>query len=138
MLNRKILQFFLFALILAATTTAFQAASHSTKTPTNHVGTIAAPDGLSMEGIQKAILKAAVGRKWEVKEKIEGKVVIQLVHRGYDSTLTFHYTKNEVKVYSDSWTIKKSGAKKKKKDPDGWIENLKKDLPVFMNRELYN
>jgi hypothetical protein len=89
-----------------------------------------------MEGTQKAILKAAVGRRWKIKEKTVGKVVIQLVHRGYDSKLTFLYSKNEVKVFSDSWTIKKSGAKKK--DPEGWIENLKKDLPVFMNRALYD
>ena len=136
--NKQTILFLLFLVILATSNSATQAADAPSNKPTNHVGTIAVPDGLSMEGTQKAILKAAVGRRWEIKEKTVGKVVIQLVHRGYDSKLTFLYSKNEVKVFSDSWTIKKSGAKKKKKDPEGWIENLKKDLPVFMNRALYD
>ena len=83
------------------------------------------------------IAKAAVGRRWTITKKTKEKIIIHLVHRGYDSTLTFGYNSKEVKIYSDSWTVSKSGVKKKKKDPEGWIDNLKKDLPVFMNRELY-
>jgi hypothetical protein len=113
------------------------AAENPDQEPANHVGTIAVPDGLPLEGVEKSIAKAAVGRRWTITKKTKEKIIIHLVHRGYDSTLTFGYNSKEVKIYSDSWTVSKSGVKKKKKDPEGWIDNLKKDLPVFMNRELY-
>lgn len=109
-------------MILATSNSATQAADAPSNKPTNHAGTIAIPDGLSMEGTQKAILKAAVGRRWEIKEKTVGKVVIQLVHRGYDSKLTFLYSKNEVKVFSDSWTIKSLELKKRKRIPKAGLK----------------
>lgn len=114
-----------------------QAVEKPEKQPTNHVATVPVPEGLSAESTEKAIIMAAIGRRWTIQEKSNGKVVLHLVHRGFDSTLTLLYTIQEIKIYSDSWTIKKSGTKKKRKDPEGWIGNLQKDLPVFMNRELY-
>lgn len=98
---------------------------------------ITIPEGLSPEQTQSAIIKAAIGRRWNVVEKKVGLTVINLQHRGYDSTLTYKIEGSKIAVFSDSWATDKKGNRKKKKDPEGWIENLRKDIIVFMNRELY-
>ncbi|MDQ8186372.1 hypothetical protein [Pelagicoccus sp. SDUM812002] len=98
---------------------------------------IVIPQGLSEEGVQSAIIKAAIGRRWNIIKKEADHTVINLTHRGYDSTLTFTIKDSNIHVHSDSWAVDKKGEKKKKKDPTGWIENLRKDIIVFMNRELY-
>lgn len=98
---------------------------------------IVIPQGLSAEGAQSAIVKAAIGRRWNIIKKEDEQTVINLKHRGYDSTLTFTIEDSKILVHSDSWAVNKKGEKKKKKDPTGWIENLRRDIVVFMNRELY-
>lgn len=95
------------------------------------------PHGLSQAGVHDAVVKAAIGRRWNIIEKEDNNTVIHLQHRGYDSTLTFTVRNSELLIFSDSWTVNKKGEKKKRKDPAGWIENLRKDIIVFMNRELY-
>ena len=95
------------------------------------------PDGLTTEGVQSSIINAAIGRRWNIVSKKENQIVINLTHRGYDSTLTFKVEEAQIKIVSDSWTTNKKGEKKKRKEPTGWIENIRKDIVVFMNRELY-
>jgi len=95
------------------------------------------PDGLSAEGAMSSIVSAAIGRRWNIVKKKDDQVIINLNHRGYDSTLTLKIEDSKINITSDSWTVNKRGEKKKKKDPVGWIENLRKDIVVFMNRELY-
>lgn len=104
---------------------------------TNHKGTVNVPDGMNTNQVQQAIIKAAIGRRWNIEEKEDGLVVLRLVHRGYDATLNITYDDNEVQVYSDSWATKRNGDRKKRKDPEGWIENLKKDIGVFLAREAF-
>ena len=104
---------------------------------TNHKGSVAVPDGMTSEQVQKAIIKAAIGRRWDIETSENGLVVLRLVHRGYDSTLNITFDDNNVDVYSDSWATKRNGDRKKPKDPDGWIENLKKDIDVFLAREAF-
>lgn len=99
--------------------------------------TIDVPTGLSKEGTQAAVIKAALGRRWTIVSKTDDQIVLNLKHRGYDSTLTFDIEESQVKLYSNSWATDKKGNKKKKKEPTGWIENIKKDIGVFMNAELY-
>ncbi len=101
------------------------------------VASIALPSKLTPKSVEKVILRAAIGRKWKIIKKAPGCVVIHLVHRGYDSTLTFNYDDRRIKIISDSWVISRSGIKKKRKDPTGWIENLEKDIKAFIVREQY-
>ncbi len=104
---------------------------------TNLVGSIDIPEGLTEEQVVTVIIKTSTKRKWNVVSSDGDQVVLNLIHRGYDSTLTLQYSTNSVKIYSDSWKIRKSGKKKSRKDPMVWIENLKKDLEVYLNREAY-
>lgn len=95
------------------------------------------PDGLSRDGAMASIVNAAIGRRWNIVKKTDDQIILNLKHRGYDSTLTLQIKSSRINISSDSWTVDKKGEKKKKKDPAGWIENLRKDIVVFMNRELY-
>lgn len=105
--------------------------------PEEFYAEITIPEGLSEEGTQSSIIKAAIGRRWNIVKKEDDITIINLTHRGYDSTLTFTIEDSKIYIQSDSWTTDKNGEKKKRKDPKGWIENIRKDIIVFMNRELY-
>lgn len=104
----------------------------------HHFATIAVhAEKATEEVVQSAIVKAALGRGWQIISNEDGVVKVHLMRRGYDANLTFVYTKKEIKIYSDSYTVKKTGERKSQKDPVGWIENLQKDIPVFIDRQLY-
>lgn len=102
-----------------------------------HIETVEFSDDADQEIIGKAVVKAALGRKWNIDEKEDGILKISLNHRGYESTLYLVYDDHKVDIYSDSWTINKKGERKKEKHPDGWIKNLAKDIRVFADREIY-
>ncbi len=138
-MTKKLSIYALFSVLFLAVGLSASHAGDSKKKdkPTNLVGTVTVPEGMTMEEVKKSVVKAAIGRRWNIIETAKGKVIINLVNRGYDSTLTIIYTKKIVEIYSDSWVVKKSGERKKKKDPRGWIENIKKDIGVFLNRERY-
>lgn len=127
--TQKLLASFLSAILIALSVAGAREANKET------YATIAVPEGLFIEGAQRAVIKAAIGRHWKIVLKKDDQVILNLVHRGYDSTLTFNLEKKQIKLFSDSWTTNKKGEKKKKKDPKGWIENLRKDILVFMNQE---
>lgn len=75
------------------------AASDANKEPDT---TIAVPEGLSIEDSQKAVIKAAISRRWTIASKTDAQVTINLAHRAYDPTLNFKIRENQIKLYSDS------------------------------------
>lgn len=107
------------------------------KEPAGHLySTIDVDEKATDEIVKKAIVKAAIGRRWNIVSDEEW-IAINLTHRGYDSTLTFVYEEGEIKIYSDSYAVNKRGERKKRKDPKGWIGNLEKDIGVFINEQIY-
>jgi len=112
-------------------------ASAEEKEPAGHLySTIQVNEKATDEIVNQAIVKAAIGRRWNIVSDEEW-VIITLKHRGYDSTLTFVYDDETIKIYSDSYVVNKRGERKKQKDPAGWIGNLEKDIGVFINQQLY-
>lgn len=111
------------------------------------VGNIVLSQTYPIEEVQKAVCKAATRREWTVVESTSERVVIYLEHRKYESTLTFLLSDSNIKIYSDSYKIKKSKRKPistssidvreteriKQQDPKGWIDNLKKDIPIYLD-----
>ena len=102
------------------------------------VATMPVPEGLSAKSRLTSITSAAAARGWTVLKANEEKVIINLIHRGWDSTLTIEHNDTQFLIYSDSWTTDKAGEKKKRKEPTGWINNIKRDISVAMTRELYS
>lgn len=101
------------------------------------VETVTLSDEATEEIVAKAVVQAALGRKWNIEGKDEGILKISLKQRGYDSTLFLVYNAKKVDIYSDSWAVNKKGERKKEKHPDGWIANIAKDIRVFVDREIY-
>jgi hypothetical protein len=124
-------------LIIMTANASFAGDSKKKEKPTNLVGVVTVPDGMLIEGVQKSVMKAVIGRRWNIVKKFDDRVIINITQKRYDATLTIVYNTENVKIYSDSWALKRSGERKKKKDPESWIENIKKDIGVFLNREHY-
>jgi hypothetical protein len=97
----------------------------------HYVGSVALSGDHSMEELHDAIILAAKKREWIIKSDMPERIILNLVHRKYDSTLTLDFDLDEVRIFSDSCRIK--GKKRKPKDPKGWIKNIKKDIPLYLN-----
>ena len=96
------------------------------------------PPKIDQAGAMKACVKTALGRKWDIVTKQDDVLEINLKRKGWDATAYFVVRDDVVVLYSDSYVVnKKTGERKKKKDPDGWLRNLEKDVKVFMDREAY-
>jgi hypothetical protein len=93
-----------------------------------HVQTIAVP-GVSVDAAKNAVERAALKRGWEVKSLKNGDIETELVHRTFESTLTFKFSEDAIEVWSVSYNINKNTLDRRKRDePEGWIRNLHKDV----------
>ncbi len=91
--------------------------------------TITVPEGkLSLKQVHDAVIKAALAREWSVKEDNETKVVIYLLHRKNEATVTFLITEKSVEAYCVGYVVDKNGNRKKPEQPTGWLGYLKKDI----------
>ena len=92
------------------------------------VQTISLP-GISEDAARDAVTRAAMGRQWAVETLDNGDIQAKLVHRTFDSTLTFKVNAGKVHVWSVSYRIsKKTQARRYRDEPEGWIRNLHKDI----------
>jgi len=99
-----------------------------------HKTTIPIEVELEPKDVRATLLRAATARRWTIVERQDGRIVINLAHRGYDATLTLVYDDDSIDIYSDSWRVNKKGERKKREDPEGWIINLAKDIPIYLQR----
>ena len=110
----------------------------ATPTGDNLVSTMAIPPDMTLDQISEVVASTAVRRKWEIRDIQEGSVKLQLIHRGFEANLLVSFDTEELRIYSDSWKIRSSGRRIKRKDPEGWIANLEKDLRVFLARARFS
>ena len=100
-------------------------------------GTIAVPEGVSAENVQKAIVLAGSGRGWTVKSKVDGKVVLFLEHGGWRSVLTLTYDTKEISISSNSDKLDRHGNPKKHAVPASWVHFLKQDITRNLGASAY-
>lgn len=113
---------------------AFVSVSLPAATPAGDlVATVAVPAGLDSAKVRAVVGETFVARNWTVQKTDDG-VVARLTHRGHDATITAVLRGEMIELYSDSWKIKKTGERVKREHPQGWIDNLKKDLPKRLAR----
>lgn len=96
-------------------------------------GSVAVPAGLSVTDVKEVIVVSLVQRTWTVAEKTDAKVVGTLKHRGIDATITLTFSASSVEIYCEGWKIDKAGVRTKPDIPDGWAENIKKDINKRLN-----
>ncbi|MCD8481631.1 MAG: hypothetical protein LR015_02480 [Verrucomicrobia bacterium] len=94
----------------------------------NLVITVPIAGELQADNVKRLIVATVVGREWRVVSSEDNKVVANLVHRRYDSTLTFIYTDSVIRVYSYSYQIDRNQRRLRRDDPKGWIRNIERDL----------
>ena len=91
-------------------------------------GTVAVPEGVTGEQVQKAIVMAGTGRGWTVRDKADGKVVLFLEHGGWRSVLTLTYDAKEISISSNSDKLDRHGNPKKHAVPRSWVHFLQQDI----------
>lgn len=96
------------------------------------VGMLAVPAGLTAVEVKHVIANALTKRSWTVKSSDETTVVGYLKHRGYEATLIFHYDEKQIEIVSDSFEIDGDGKRLGRANPTSWIDNLKKDIPRYL------
>jgi hypothetical protein len=100
--------------------------------------TIPVPEGrVSLKQVHAAVLRGAIGREWGVKEDTETKVIIYLLHRRNEATVTFLISDKSVEAYCVGYAVDKSGNRKKPEQPEGWLKYLREDITKGINEAAY-
>lgn len=121
------LRLFLLAVLLVF---AAQPGLRADVAPGDLVNTIVAPSGVSRKAVHAAIVRAAADREWNLVSDKGDRVVLRLFHRGYEANLTLEYDAERIEIFSDSYRVSRSGERREKAVPKGWIENLAKSIRV--------
>jgi len=84
--------------------------------------TVNIPSNLSPEQIEEAMVHTLIGREWQVEQRSPQEVVGTLNHRSYQAKAILKVDNGVIKILSES------SYKSKPAVPEGWLENLQKDL----------
>lgn len=100
--------------------------------------TIPIPEGrVSLKQVHAAVLQGAIGREWGVKQDTETRVIIYLLHRKNEATVTFLISEKSVEADCVGYAVDKSGNRKNPEQPEGWLRNLRQDITKGINEEAY-
>lgn len=88
------------------------------------------PSGMAKDAIRDVVVTALLKREWKLVSKSEDTVVVNLVHRGFDTTLTVELGGKELQVWSESWKLDKAGNRKERAQNERWLANVRKDISV--------
>lgn len=97
-------------------------------------GSISVPGTRSEAEIQDVVVRALVGRQWEVVSKGPDRVVGYLKHRGNEATLTIVYSTAKIDLFCVGWKIDKAGVRQKPEQPKGWLNYIKADISKILSR----
>ena len=98
------------------------------------VGSISVPGKRSEAEVQDVLVRALIGRQWEVVSKGPDRVVGYLKHRGNEATLTFVYSTSKIDMFCVGWKIDKAGVRQKPEQPKGWLNYIKGDISKILSR----
>jgi hypothetical protein len=125
-------------LVLATNVSGQEAAESTEAVLDNLVGTVPIPAGINHKTAMNTCVNAAIRREWDIVGKEEDLIKINLTHRSWNATVYFVVKDDVIEMYSDTYLVnKKTGERKKKKDPELWIKNLKKDIESHFDRMLF-
>ena len=102
------------------------------------VFTVAVPhDKVSLKQAHDAVVRAALGREWTVKDDHEKKVVIHLLHRKNEATVTFLITDESIEAHCVGYAVDKAGNREKPEQPTGWLKYLERDITKAINQAAF-
>lgn len=127
----------LFALSALPATRAV-AADHGPESKGPLVFTIPVPAGrVSLKQVHDAVVRAAIGRDWNIVKDQDMRVVIHLLHRKMDATVTFEITKQDIRAYCVGYKVKSDGERVKPELPRGWLRYLQRDIRKLLDADAY-
>jgi hypothetical protein len=94
------------------------------------------PGGLSAPGVHDIVKKAVIAREYSIKEDKPDYLIFNLTRHGHEANLAVVFDAKSVRLYSDSYELDDSGARKKKEFPHDWVKNLKKDFATGFDQAV--
>ncbi|MFT3830638.1 MAG: hypothetical protein QM691_13125 [Opitutaceae bacterium] len=93
------------------------------------VATIAVSPKLNETDVESAITQSLTARKWIVRDKSDGQIVAHYERGKNVATLTIRYDAAKIEIFA-------VGQARGGGLPMRWIENLRKDIDVFLGRAV--
>ncbi len=94
-----------------------------------NVATIPVSSKLTKTDVEMAIQQSLTARKWAVRDKSDGEIVAHYERGSNVATLTIRYDASKIDIYA-------VGQARGGGLPMRWIENLRKDIDVYLGRVL--
>jgi hypothetical protein len=93
------------------------------------------PGGLSAPGVRDIVKAAVVAREYSIKEDKPDHLIFNLTRPGHEANLAVVFDAKSVRLYSDSYELDGSGARKKKEVPHDWVKNLRQDFAAGFDKK---
>ncbi|HQF39605.1 MAG TPA: hypothetical protein PK322_10850 [Opitutaceae bacterium] len=95
----------------------------------SNVASIPVSSKLTAVDVESAITQSLIARKWVVRDKSDGQIVAHYQRGKNVATLTIRYDDTKIDIYA-------VGDSRGGGLPMRWIENLRKDIDVYLGRVL--
>lgn len=98
--------------------------------------TVLIPSGVSPSTVDQLAAVTFSNRGWSITDQRAGSVTGHLNHRGIDATVTMKQENNTVRILVDSARQTRADGTSKPVVPQGWLENLRKDMNTRLVRSM--
>ena len=95
----------------------------------SNVASIPVSSKLTAVDVESAITQSLIARKWVVRDKSDGQIVAHYQRGKNVATLTIRYDDSKIDIFA-------VGDSRGGGLPMRWIENLRKDIDVYLGRVL--
>ena len=95
----------------------------------SNVASISVSSKLTVVDVESAITQSLIARKWVVRDKSDGQIVAHYLRGKNVATLTIRYDDSKIDIFA-------VGDSRGGGLPMRWIENLRKDIDVYLGRVL--
>ncbi len=86
------------------------------------------PPGRAPAEISGTIVAVSSARTWTIKEKSDDTIVIHLVHRKVEATVTYLFSSDKIVAYCEAYEVDSKGKRGKPEQPTRWLKYLQEDL----------
>jgi hypothetical protein len=94
------------------------------------------PGGLRAPGVHDIVKKAVIAREYTIKEDKPDHLIFNLTRHRHEANLAVVFDAKSVRLYSDSYELNHSGARKEKEVPHDWAKNLRQDFAAGFDQAV--
>lgn len=92
---------------------------------------LAVPPGLTLEDVKVAVLEAVFGRKLQVLDQGEGRIVGYHGRGNISLSLTITWQTDQVSIEVRQWDSREKARRRQ----EGWLENVRKDITAALAKK---